>query len=149
MLYNMIMNVTSHKMLLYKQFQFYEFGTHYMDDPLWDGAGCFHVNNNCCTNPGLPWFYREFPTPQDEDIEVRICTDQDYSDEAVLVDRSSVTRLTVIIFTHKRRRSWSRHSSTRTVRSRITMIITTAYHVSPHMLTRMPQCNGYSISKMS
>ena len=65
----------------------FEYGTHYTDDPLWDGAGCFHINNNCCTNPGLPWFYREFPTAQDEDIEVRICTDQNYSDEAVLVDQ--------------------------------------------------------------
>ena len=65
----------------------FEFNTHYTDDPLWDGAGCFHNNNNCCTNVGLPWFYREFPTAQDEDIEVRICTDQAYSDEGVLIDQ--------------------------------------------------------------
>ena len=65
----------------------FEYGVHYTDDPLWDGAGCFHDNNNCCTNVGLPWFYREFPTTQHEDIEVRICTDQIYRDEGVLVDQ--------------------------------------------------------------
>ena len=65
----------------------FEYSTIYTDDPLWDGAGCFHSNNNCCTNVGLPWFNREFPTTQDEDIEVRICTDQTYGDEAVLVDQ--------------------------------------------------------------
>ena len=59
---------------------------YYMRDPLWDGAGC-PVKNNCCTVVGLPWFFREFPTMQNEDIEVRICTDQAYNDEAVLVDQ--------------------------------------------------------------
>ena len=66
---------------------FFDYGAHYTADPLWDGAGCFHDNNNCCTNVGLPWFYREFPTTQHEDIEVRICTDQQYLNEAVLVDQ--------------------------------------------------------------
>ena len=28
-------------------------------DPLWDGSGCIAANN-CCTNPGMPWFYRLF-----------------------------------------------------------------------------------------
>ncbi|XP_065896135.1 uncharacterized protein [Dysidea avara] len=61
--------------------------TIYTSDPLWDGAGCVHPNNNCCTNVGLPWFIREFPIAQDDDIEVRICTNSDYSNEAVLVDQ--------------------------------------------------------------
>ena len=65
----------------------FEYRVHYTDDPLWDGTGCFHDNNNCCTNVGLPWFYREFPETQDEDIEVRICADQSYNDEGVLVDQ--------------------------------------------------------------
>ena len=29
-------------------------------DPLWDGDGCYHTNNNCCTNPDMPWFFRQF-----------------------------------------------------------------------------------------
>ena len=60
---------------------------YYTDDPLWDGTGCVHPNNNCCTHVGLPWFIREFSIAQHDDIEVRICTDQPYSDEAVLVDQ--------------------------------------------------------------
>jgi len=54
---------------------------------LWDGAGCFDSKNNCCTDADLPWFQREFVLPQYGDIEVRICYDQSYSDEAVVVDQ--------------------------------------------------------------
>lgn len=64
----------------------FDFKAHYMMDPLWDGAGCGD-KSNCCTAVGLPWFYREFPTMQNEDIEVRICTNSVYADEAVLVDQ--------------------------------------------------------------
>jgi len=60
---------------------------YYTDDPLWDGAGCVHPNNNCCTNVGLPWFIREFPITQHDNIEIRICTNEVYSNEAVLVDQ--------------------------------------------------------------
>ena len=35
----------------------------------------------------MPWFYRHFHNDQDDDVEVRICTDQAYSDEAVAVDQ--------------------------------------------------------------
>ena len=59
----------------------------FTDDPLWDGAGCVHSRNTCCNIVGLPWFFRELPTMQHEDIEVRICTDEHYSNEAVLVDK--------------------------------------------------------------
>ena len=60
---------------------------YYTSDPLWDGAGCVNAKNNCCTNVGLPWFIREFPEAQDDDVEVRICTDQAHYDEAVLIDQ--------------------------------------------------------------
>ena len=60
---------------------------YYTDDPLWDGAGCVHHNNNCYTNVGLSWFIREFPIAQHDDIEVRICTNSKYNNEAVLVDQ--------------------------------------------------------------
>lgn len=59
----------------------------FTDDPLWDGAGCVHAKNTCCNTVGLPWFFREFPTMQNDDIEVRICTDENYNNEAVLVDQ--------------------------------------------------------------
>jgi len=35
----------------------------------------------------MPWFYRAFPNTQKDDIEVRICTDQIFADEAVAVDQ--------------------------------------------------------------
>ena len=59
--------------------------------PLWIGHGCTNDRDNCCANAGLPWFYREFPAPQHENIEVRICCNQDYSDEAVLVDKLCIS----------------------------------------------------------
>ena len=44
----------------------------YIDDPLWDGDGC-GTGNNCCAQPGMPWFCRTLPQEVDEDIEVRFC----------------------------------------------------------------------------
>lgn len=59
----------------------------YTNDPLWDGDGCVHANNNCCADPSMPWFSRQFPTPQNEDIEARLCRDETYSNEATLIDQ--------------------------------------------------------------
>ena len=59
----------------------------YTNDPLWDGEGCIDPNNNCCTSPGMPWFIRSFPVSQQADIEVRICRDESYGNEATLVDQ--------------------------------------------------------------
>ena len=60
--------------------------TYYTDNSLWQGTGCTNAKDNCCADVGLPWFYREFPFPQDDDFEVRICYNQVYADEAVLID---------------------------------------------------------------
>ena len=59
-------------------------GTYYTADPLWDGAGC-NDNNNCCTRPGMPWFYRSFPAPLTDNLEARICRDQEHSNENIVV----------------------------------------------------------------
>ena len=59
--------------------------TYYTDDPLWDGASC--GKGTCCSNNELPWFHRTFSEPQNDYIEVRICTDESRSNEAVLVDQ--------------------------------------------------------------
>ena len=32
-------------------------GVYYLSDVLWDGAGC--SVGNTCSNPNLPWFYRQ------------------------------------------------------------------------------------------
>ena len=60
--------------------------TYFDEHPLWQGSGCTNAKNTCCTNVGLPWFYRRFPKMEYGDVEVRICYNQDYSDEAVLID---------------------------------------------------------------
>ena len=53
---------------------------------LWDGVGC-GPGNNCCYDVGMPWFFRQFPTPTTRDIEVRICYDQAFADEGVAVEQ--------------------------------------------------------------
>ena len=49
--------------------------TYYINDRLWDGEGC-GAGNNCCTQPGMPWFCRTLPQEVNGDIEVRICANQ-------------------------------------------------------------------------
>ena len=56
------------------QFKFYP------DDPLWDGQGCGPLNT-CCTFNTPPWFMKQLPSPTNDDIEMRLCTDQGGSDE--------------------------------------------------------------------
>ena len=58
----------------------------YTDDPLWDGAGC-PSENNCCSYAGLPWFFRQFPTTTTGNIEVRICHDEQFSNEGVGIEQ--------------------------------------------------------------
>ena len=57
----------------------------YDDDPLWDGEGC-GTGNNCCAQPGMPWFCRTLPQEVKGDIEVRLCADQDTNDEDVYLE---------------------------------------------------------------
>ena len=56
----------------------------YINDPVWDGNGC-SGEENCCSEPSLPWFYRQIPLTTSQDIETRICRDQASTDEDVLV----------------------------------------------------------------
>ena len=51
----------------------------YASDPLWDGQQC---EGRCCSD-GLspPWFSVTLPSPTTDDLEVRICGDQDTHDE--------------------------------------------------------------------
>ena len=53
-------------------------------DPVWDGKEC-SSENSCCSDPNLPWFYRQIPLTANNDIEARICCDQPFDDEGVLV----------------------------------------------------------------
>ena len=57
---------------------------YYTADPVWDGKDC-SSKNSCCSEPSLPWFYRQIPLIAKEDIEVRICHDEAFANEDVLV----------------------------------------------------------------
>ena len=52
------------------------------DDPLWDGQQCDNDEGTCCTGANTPqWFCVDLPKSTNDDIEVRICHDQDTTDE--------------------------------------------------------------------
>ena len=57
----------------------------YINDTLWDGDGC-PPEDSCCYVAGMPWFFRQFPITTTGDIEVRICYDENFSNEAVVVE---------------------------------------------------------------
>ena len=56
----------------------------YEDDPLWDGEGC-GPNNACCQFNNPPWFCTTLPQSTTDDLELRICFDQEVSDEDAVV----------------------------------------------------------------
>ena len=60
--------------------------TFHGSDPLWDGRGC-PAGDDCCSTLGAPWFYRHFTEPEKGAVEVRICRDEAYSNEATLLDQ--------------------------------------------------------------
>ena len=61
----------------------FESGTFFPNDPLWDGQQC-NNEGTCCTGDGVntpPWFSVVLANPTSDDIEVRICHNQDTNDE--------------------------------------------------------------------
>ena len=58
---------------------------YYFDDPLWDGEGC-EGENECCDRGG-PWFCKQLPQPTQDDIEMRVCTNSNNSDEDVVLEQ--------------------------------------------------------------
>ena len=59
--------------------------TIYADDPLWDGAGCA-PQNTCCSFNNPPWFYKQLLQNTTDDIEMRVCRDQDHNDEDIVIE---------------------------------------------------------------
>ena len=58
----------------------------YPNDPLWDGQGCDGLEHTCCDPPNLPWFCKELPQSTTDDLEVRICGDENLSNEDTPID---------------------------------------------------------------
>ena len=56
----------------------------YSKDLLWDGKDC-STDNSCCSDPSLPWFYRQIPLTAKDDIETRICRDEVSANEDILI----------------------------------------------------------------
>ena len=52
---------------------------YYVNDPLWDGAGC--VQGSCCQFNSPPWFCKDLPHPTSEDIELHLCLNENSSNE--------------------------------------------------------------------
>jgi hypothetical protein len=52
---------------------------------MWDGAGC-GAQSRCCTFNTPPWFYKQLPQPTTDDIEMRVCTDEDRSTENIAIE---------------------------------------------------------------
>ena len=59
---------------------------YYTADILWDRYGCHHANNNCCTNPYMPWLFRQFSHSMNDYLEARTCNNQPFSNEHTLME---------------------------------------------------------------
>jgi len=54
----------------------------YRNDPLWDGEGCGSVST-CCSNTTAPWFCKTLPRATRENVEIRLCGDEDTGNENI------------------------------------------------------------------
>ena len=61
-------------------------GTYDIDlsDLMWDGENC--GTNTCCTFNNPPWFYKQLPQPTADNIEMRVCRNQERHNEDVLLE---------------------------------------------------------------
>ena len=55
--------------------------TFYTEDTLWDGKNCANNEAPCCKRSDLPWFYKAFDTATNDDIEIRVCGDENTNNE--------------------------------------------------------------------
>ena len=65
--------------------QRYQRGVFYNEDPLWDGAGCGPLNT-CCSFNNPPWFHKLLPQPTTDDIEMRVCKNDNPSNEDIAIE---------------------------------------------------------------
>ena len=54
-------------------------------DSLWDGSGCGSTSS-CCSFNNPPWFCKQLPQPTSDDIEMRVCVNQENSNEDVVIE---------------------------------------------------------------
>lgn len=59
----------------------------YGDDVLWDGNQCNGREGPCCTSSNFPYFYKHLGSATTDDIELRVCVNQDTeTDENILLE---------------------------------------------------------------
>ena len=61
----------------------------FLNDPLWDGAGC-GPTSTCCEFNTPPWFCKELPQPTTDDIELRLCVNEGLGNEDVLLEQYEI-----------------------------------------------------------
>ena len=64
-------------------------GVFYANDPLWDGQGCGGTST-CCEFNNPPWFCKQLPQPTSDDIELRLCADEDVSNEDTPIEQVEI-----------------------------------------------------------
>lgn len=57
----------------------------YPDDPLWDGEGC-GPHNTCCSLNSPPWFMKQLAESTNDNVEIRLCADQNRWDEDIVFE---------------------------------------------------------------
>ncbi len=56
----------------------------YLNNPLWDGKGCLPTSS-CCEFNHPSWFCTSIPDATSDDLEIRICHDQEAAQEDVII----------------------------------------------------------------
>ena len=51
---------------------------------------CGGTEGPCCNHTGLPWFIKQLPNHTLDSIEVRVCSDQEASDENIAIENLAV-----------------------------------------------------------
>jgi len=64
----------------------WDIALYYLSDPLWDGTGCTR-GNACCSQIGMPWFYRNLPVSVAKNFEVCICKSKNHANEDIAVEK--------------------------------------------------------------
>ena len=59
-------------------------------DLLWDGEQCDGEEGDCCKQDHYPYFYKALDSATSDDIEVRVCADQETNDEDAVLEIAEI-----------------------------------------------------------
>ena len=55
-----------------------------LDDRLWDGHSCLSESQQCCDRAN--WFCKHLPGPTTDNIEFRLCADEERANEDIFIE---------------------------------------------------------------